>query len=200
MVRNFALASGRQGVARAAGWKGEVHQLRAMPTGDADTYRRSLDQPEEFWTEAAEAIDWQRRWDRVLDASRPPFYRWFASAKLNTCLLECARPHVAAGRGERLALIWDSPVTGQIKQFTYRELRDQVARLAGAPAGLGVRKGDRVREPATLDGNRVSSPAAPPPRHRARHPRPAASSPESGLPPLRAPRRCTDRARPGGAA
>ena len=85
MVRNFALASGRQGVARAAGWKGEVHQLRAMPTGDADTYRRSLDQPEEFWTEAAEAIDWQRRWDRVLDASRPPFYRWFASAKLNTC-------------------------------------------------------------------------------------------------------------------
>jgi propionyl-CoA synthetase len=112
-------------------------------TSYAETYRRSLERPKEFWAEAAEAIDWERRWDRVLDASRPPFYRWFVGAQLNTCWNAVDR-HVAAGRGERIALIWDSPVTGRIVQFTYRELRDEVARLAGALAGLGVVKGDRV--------------------------------------------------------
>ncbi len=114
-----------------------------MMTGYAETYRRSLERPEEFWAEAAEAIDWERRWDRVLDAGRPPFYRWFAGARLNTCWNALDR-HVAGGRGERLALIWDSPVTGQIRQFTYREMRDEVARLAGMLAGLGVVAGDRV--------------------------------------------------------
>ena len=96
----------------------------------AETYRRSLEQPEEFWAEAAEAIDWERRWDRVLDDSRPPFYRWFAGARLNTCWNALDR-HVAAGRGERVALIWDSPVTGAIERFTYREMRDRTARVAG---------------------------------------------------------------------
>ena len=109
----------------------------------AETYRRSIERPEEFWAQAAEAIDWERRWDRVFDASRPPFYRWFEGARLNTCWNALDR-HVAAGRGERAALIWDSPVTGQIARFTYRELRDAVARLAGVLAGLGVVKGDRV--------------------------------------------------------
>jgi propionyl-CoA synthetase len=112
-------------------------------TGYAETYRRSLQQPEEFWAEAAEAIDWERRWDQVFDASRPPFYRWFAGARLNTCWNALDR-HVTAGRGERVAMIWDSPVTGQVRHFTYRELRDEVARLAGVLTGLGVRKGDRV--------------------------------------------------------
>ena len=114
-----------------------------MMTGYAETYRRSLERPEEFWAEAAAAIDWDRRWDRVLDDSRPPFYRWFAGARLNTCWNALDR-HVAAGHGDLIALIWDSPVTGQIKRFTYRELRDEVARLAGVLAGLGVVKGDRV--------------------------------------------------------
>src|SRR5438128_1161075 len=115
----------------------------AVPMSYAETYRRALHRPEEFWAEAAEAIDWERRWDRVLDRSRPPFYRWFPGARLNTCWNALDR-HVAAGRGERIALIWDSAVTGQIKQFTYRELRGEVARLAGVLAGLGVGKGDRV--------------------------------------------------------
>ena len=114
-----------------------------MTTGYAETYRRSLERPEEFWAEAAEAIDWERRWDLVLDASRPPFYRWFAGGRLNTCWNAVDR-HVAAGRGERVALIWDSPVTGQVRHFTYLELRDEVARLAGVLASLGVVKGDRV--------------------------------------------------------
>ena len=113
-----------------------------MP-GYAETHRRSIERPEEFWAEAAAAIDWERRWDRVLDRSRPPFYRWFAGARLNTCWNALDR-HVAAGCGERTALIWDSPVTGQVATFTYREMRDRVARLAGVLVGLGVGKGDRV--------------------------------------------------------
>ncbi|TMJ61480.1 MAG: propionyl-CoA synthetase, partial [Alphaproteobacteria bacterium] len=112
-------------------------------TGYAETYRRSLVEPEAFWAEAAEAIDWEKRWDRVLDDSRPPFYRWFAGARLNTCWNALDR-HVAAGRGDRIALIWDSPVTGQIARFTYREMRDRVARFAGGLGELGVRTGDRV--------------------------------------------------------
>jgi propionyl-CoA synthetase len=112
-------------------------------TGYLEMHRRSLERPEEFWAEAAEAIDWERRWDRVLDASRPPFYRWFAGGRLNTCWNAVDR-HVAAGRGERVALIWDSPVTGQTRHFTYRELRDEVARLAGVLTELGVVKGERV--------------------------------------------------------
>jgi propionyl-CoA synthetase len=115
----------------------------ATPTGYVETYSRSIERSEEFWAEAAEAIDWEHRWDRVLDVSRPPFYRWFSGAKLNTCWNALDR-HVVAGRGDRNALIWDSPVTGQIGRFSYRELRDEVSRVAGALAGLGVIKGDRV--------------------------------------------------------
>ena len=109
-----------------------------MTSGYTETCRRSLAQPEAFWAEAAEAIDWEKRWDRVLDDTRPPFYRWFAGARLNTCWNALDR-HVAVGRGERTALMWDSPVTGQIERFTYRALLDRVARFAGVLAGLGVR-------------------------------------------------------------
>jgi propionyl-CoA synthetase len=109
----------------------------------AHTYRRALERPEEFWAEAAGAVDWEKRWDTVLDDSRPPFYRWFAGGRLNTCWNALDR-HVAAGHGERVALIWDSPATGTIARFTYREMRDRAARVAGMLAGLGVAAGDRV--------------------------------------------------------
>src|SRR5579863_3916898 len=99
-------------------------------TSHAETYRRSLRDPEGFWAEAAEAIDWERRWDRVLDDSRPPFYRWFAGARLNTCFNALDR-HVAAGNGERIALIHDSPVTDTVARFSYAELTAETARLAG---------------------------------------------------------------------
>ena len=114
-----------------------------MTQSYAETYRRSLERPEEFWAEAAEAIDWERRWDRVLDDSNKPFYRWFSGARLNTCWNALDR-HVAAGRGERVALIWDSPVTDTVASYTYRQMRNQTALFAGALAGLGVGKGDRV--------------------------------------------------------
>jgi propionyl-CoA synthetase len=106
-------------------------------------WERSLRDPEGFWGEAAEALHWDRRWDRVLDASRPPFYRWFAGGLLNTCYNAVDR-HVAGGRGGQAALIHDSPVTGTIRTLTYADLQRDVARFAGALVRLGARKGDRV--------------------------------------------------------
>jgi propionyl-CoA synthetase len=108
-----------------------------------DVYRRSLEDPEGFWAEAAAAIDWDEPWERVLDDSRAPFYRWFSGGRLNTCHNALDR-HVEGGRAEQLALIYDSPVTGTKATFTYRELRDEVARFAGALAAQGVERGDRV--------------------------------------------------------
>jgi propionyl-CoA synthetase len=112
-------------------------------TDYAEVYRQALEHPQQFWAEAAEAIDWEKRWERVLDDGRPPFYRWFAGGRLNTCWNALDR-HVAAGNGERVALIWDSPVTDSIERFTYREMRDRVAQVAGVLTGLGVKTGDRV--------------------------------------------------------
>ncbi|MFH0980388.1 MAG: propionyl-CoA synthetase [Planctomycetota bacterium] len=106
-------------------------------------YERSLRDPAEFWSEAAMGIDWYQPWKRVLDDSKRPFYRWFSGGVLNTCYNALDR-HVEAGRGEQLALIYDSPVTRTMQRFTYVELRDRVARFAGALSRLGVRQGDRV--------------------------------------------------------
>jgi len=105
--------------------------------------RQSLEDPEGFWGERAQALVWERRWDRVLDASRAPFYRWFPGGRLNTCYNALDR-HVEAGRGEQPALIHDSPVTGTVTRFSYRELRDAVACCAGALMQQGVARGDRV--------------------------------------------------------
>jgi propionyl-CoA synthetase len=104
---------------------------------------RSLADPEGFWAEAAESVEWFRRWDRVLDDERRPFTRWFPGAITNTCHNALDR-HVAAGIGESTALVYESPVTGRSARLSYRELRDRVARFAGALAGLGVGRGDRV--------------------------------------------------------
>ena len=106
-------------------------------------YRRSLEQPEEFWAQAAAEIDWVQPWERVIDDSRAPLYRWFAGGRLNTCYNALDR-HVERGRADQLALIYDSPVTGAVVTFTYRELRDEVARFAGVLAAQGVERGDRV--------------------------------------------------------
>ena len=106
-------------------------------------FRRSVTDPDGFWGEAAAAIDWDRRPTVVLDRSRPPFTRWFADGILNTCFNALDR-HVLAGRGEQPALIYDSPVTGTQRSYSYRQLMDEVARFAGVLRGLGVVAGDRV--------------------------------------------------------
>src|SRR3954471_6726598 len=108
-----------------------------------EAYRRSLEEPESFWAEAAAAIDWDEPWQRVLDDSRAPFYRWFSGGRMNTCHNALDR-HVDGGRADQPALVYDSPVTDTKAAFTYRELRDAVARFAGALAALGVGRGDRV--------------------------------------------------------
>ena len=108
-----------------------------------EVYQRSLSDPEGFWGEAAQAIHWDKPWDKVLDDSRPPFYRWFAGGMLNTCFNAVDR-HVAAGRGEQIAIIHDSPVTQSQRKISYAELQDLVARFAGVLTSLGVTKGDRV--------------------------------------------------------
>lgn len=108
-----------------------------------EVFRRSIEDPEGFWGEAAEAITWHKKWDKVLDASNPPFYRWFAGGEMNTCYNALDR-HVEGGRANQTAIIYDSPVTNTIRKITYRELLDQVSRFAGALKGLGVNKGDTV--------------------------------------------------------
>jgi len=112
-------------------------------SGYRDAFRASIDEPERFWAEQATAIDWYRPPTQVLDATNPPFYRWFPDGELNTCHNALDR-HVDAGHGDRTALIYDSPVTGTKRSYSYAELRDEVARFAGVLAGLGVTKGDRV--------------------------------------------------------
>ena len=114
-----------------------------MTSAYDETYARSLNDPEGFWGEAAEAIHWYKRWDKVLDDSNPPFYRWFTGATTNACYNALDR-HVEGGRADQAALIYDSPVTDTVKTFSYRELRDAAARFAGVLVANGVTKGDRV--------------------------------------------------------
>ena len=107
-----------------------------------EVYGRWQRDPEGFWAAAAEDLHWDRRWDRVFDDSRPPYYRWFAGGMLNTCY-NALDLHVDRGRGKQAALIYDSPVTQATRVFTYLALRDEVARFAGALRHR-VGKGDRV--------------------------------------------------------
>ncbi len=106
-------------------------------------HRRSIDHPEEFWAEAAAAIDWDTKWSRVLDDRNAPFYRWFAGGRLNTCYNALDR-HVDSGRADQAAIVYDSPLTDGKRTISYRELRDETAQFAGALAANGIGKGDRV--------------------------------------------------------
>ena len=106
-------------------------------------FRRSIESPEVFWAEQAEGISWDKPWDTVLDESNPPFYRWFAGARLNTCYNALDR-HIEAGRGDQPALYFDSAMTGAKRKYTFSELRDEVALFAGVLSRQGVARGDRV--------------------------------------------------------
>jgi propionyl-CoA synthetase len=108
-----------------------------------DVFRSSTADSEAFWLGAADAIDWLVAPTAALDASRPPFYRWFPDGELNVCHNALDR-HVEAGRGGVAALIYDSPITDTQRMYTYAQLRDEVAQFAGVLVGLGVGYGDRV--------------------------------------------------------
>jgi propionyl-CoA synthetase len=106
-------------------------------------YRRSLEDPSGFWDDAARAVSWVRKPQRVLDDENAPLYRWFPDGTLNTCYNALDR-HIVEGRADQAALIYDSPVTGTQKTYSYAELLDLVARFAGVLESLEVTKGDRV--------------------------------------------------------
>jgi len=108
-----------------------------------EIYKRSISDPAGFWGDAAEDVFWFRRWERVLDRSRDPFFRWFVGGMTNTCY-NALDLHIERGRGDQAALIYDSPLANTVRTYTYRQLRDEVARFAGALTALGVTKGDRV--------------------------------------------------------
>jgi propionyl-CoA synthetase len=108
-----------------------------------EAFEQSLKDPEGFWGKHAEDVHWYKKWDKVLDDSNKPFYRWFVGGEINTCY-NALDLHIDNGRGDQLALIYDSPVTDTIQKFTYNQLRDEVAQFAGAMAAQGVTKGDRV--------------------------------------------------------
>jgi propionyl-CoA synthetase len=106
-------------------------------------FEQSINDPDGFWGKAAEDCHWYKRWDKVLDDSNKPFYRWFTGGQINTCY-NALDHHIDQGRGDQLALIYDSPVTDTIKKYTYTQLRDEVATFAGVLKDQGVQKGDRV--------------------------------------------------------
>ena len=106
-------------------------------------YRQSIEDPDTFWAKAAEDCHWYKKWDKVLDESNKPFYRWFTGGEMNTCY-NAVDYHIDNGRGDQNAIIYDSPVTDTIKKYSYIQLRYEVARFAGALAAQGVAKGDRV--------------------------------------------------------
>ncbi|MGB7450048.1 MAG: propionyl-CoA synthetase [Ornithinimicrobium sp.] len=108
-----------------------------------DTVQRSLADPEGFWSEAAREISWINRPTATLEDGDAPLYRWFPGGRLNMCFNALDR-HVVHGRADQLALIYDSPVTGAQRSYTYAQLLDEVARFAGVLRDLGVGKGDRV--------------------------------------------------------
>lgn len=106
-------------------------------------YLQSIQRPADFWREQAQAIDWFTFPEQILTQDEKGFYRWYKGGKLNTAYLALDY-HVENGRAEQKALVYDSPVTGNKRSFTYRELRDEVARVAGGLKTLGIEKGDRV--------------------------------------------------------
>ncbi|MFO7651532.1 MAG: AMP-binding protein, partial [bacterium] len=105
--------------------------------------RQALADPEKFWAEQGEKLFWFRKWDKAVDRSREPFYRWFVGGLTNMCYNAVDR-HVAAGKGDRVAVIWESPETGLERKVTYRELLDEVTAFAAVLRSHGVGKGDRV--------------------------------------------------------
>jgi propionyl-CoA synthetase len=108
-----------------------------------EKYNHSIHNKEQFWAEQADKIAWFKKPETILSQDEHGFYRWFEGGKLNTAYLALDY-HVENGRGEQDALIYDSPATNSVKKYTFRELRDAVAKLAGGLKSLGVEKGDTV--------------------------------------------------------
>ena len=108
-----------------------------------DIYQKSIKNREEFWKEISENVFWYKKPTKILNSNNPPFYKWFEDGVTNTCY-NALDFHIDEGRGDKLSIIYDSPITGTKKKITYKELRDKVALFAGALKNQGINKGDRV--------------------------------------------------------
>ena len=108
-----------------------------------EVFEKSIKDREKFWAEAAEDIFWFKKYDKVLNSDNPPFYKWYEGGKTNTCY-NALDLHIKNGLGEKIALIYDSPLTNSKKNITFNEMLNRVAVLAGAMQRSGVNKGDRV--------------------------------------------------------
>jgi propionyl-CoA synthetase len=114
-----------------------------MPNLYTEAYDQSLNDPDAFWGKIAEDCHWYKKWDKVLDDSNKPFYRWFTGGELNTCY-NAVDLHVENGMGDNNAIIYDSPVTKTIQKITFSELKEKVSKFAGVLVSKNVKKGDRV--------------------------------------------------------
>ena len=114
-----------------------------MDNNFKEIYQKSISKPEEFWSEISNDIFWFQKPTKILNKSNPPFYKWFEDGKTNTCF-NALDIHVDKGKGDKTALIYDSPITGNKKKFTYKELKEKVSKFAGALKNQSINKGDRV--------------------------------------------------------
>ena len=106
-------------------------------------YDNSIKNPEDFWEKVSSDVFWFKKPTKILDKTNPPFYKWFTDGTTNTCY-NALDFHIDRGKGEKTALIYDSPVTNTKKTFTYNALKEKVSKFAGALKNQGVNKGDRV--------------------------------------------------------
>ena len=114
-----------------------------MATKYQEIYQRSIKDAKGFWSEVANDIFWYKKPTKILNSDNPPFYKWFQDGTTNTCY-NAVDLHVKNGNGEKVAIIYDSPITNTQKKITYTELKDQVSIFAGALVNQGIKKGDRV--------------------------------------------------------
>ena len=114
-----------------------------MTKNFGEVYENSIKNPEKFWKEISDDIFWFKKPSKILNKSTPPFYKWFEDGVTNTCY-NALDTHIDNGRGNKVALIYDSPITNKKKQFTYKELREKVSKFAGALTNQGIGKGDRI--------------------------------------------------------
>ncbi len=106
-------------------------------------YQESLKNPEKFWQNVSEDIFWFKKPSKILNKTNPPFYKWFEDGVTNTCY-NAIDTHIDQGKGDKTALIYDSPITNNKAKFTYNELKEKISKFAGALDNLGIKKGDRV--------------------------------------------------------
>ena len=106
-------------------------------------YHESIQNPEKFWQNVSEDIFWFKKPSKILNKSNPPFYKWFEDGVTNTCY-NAIDTHIDKGNGDKIALIYDSPITNNKAKFTYNELREKISKFAGALHNQGIKKGDRV--------------------------------------------------------